>query len=273
MILGYRNPSIEAAVDAQRKKGDTMTGPSALIVELAERFVTQIGHADWAMFEKNGTDATTLCCTLARAVTGKRKLLVAKGAYHGAAPWCTPSPKGVIEEDRSHLAHFVYNDVASLEAAVEAARGDLAGIVVSAFKHDASVDQALPTAMFARAARRLCDDSGAALILDEVRAGFRLSLDTSWSSLGVAPDLSAWSKAIANGYPLAAVLGTDRFREAATKVYFTPDYQADAIAVAQALGIDVAAVAAAPAQAFPLDTKSAGVIVVLGTDGQGLSPR
>ncbi len=61
--------------------------------------------------------------------------------------------------------------------------------------------------------------------------------------------------------------------EAATKVYFTPDYQADAIAVAQALGIDVAAVAAVPAQAFPLDTKSAGVIVVLGTDGQGLSPR
>ncbi len=235
MILGYRHPGVEAAVAQQRSKGDTMTGPSALVVELAERFVDQISHADWAMFAKNGTDATTLCCTLARGATGKRKLLVAKGAYHGAAPWCTPSPKGVIEEDRSHLVHFEYNDVASLTAAAQSAYGDLAGIVVSAFKHDAFVDQALPTREFARAARRISDETGAALILDEVRAGFRLSLDTSWSSLGVEPDLSAWSKAIANGYALAAVLGNDRFRDAATKVYATGSFWMQATPMAAAL--------------------------------------
>jgi glutamate-1-semialdehyde 2,1-aminomutase len=235
MILGYRHAAVEAAVDAQRRKGDTMTGPSSLVVELAERFVAQITHADWAIFAKNGTDATTLCCTLARAATGKRKLLVAKGAYHGAAPWCTPSPKGVIEEDRSHLLQYEYNDVASLTAAVERAHGDLAGIVVSAFKHDAFVDQALPTREFAHAVRRMCDTTDAALILDEVRAGFRLSLDTSWSSLGVEPDLSAWSKAIANGYALAAILGKERFREAATKVYATGSFWFQALPMAAGL--------------------------------------
>jgi len=68
------------------------------MVELSERLVDIVAHADWAMFQKNGTDATTLCCTIARAATGKRKILVAKGAYHGAAPWCTPVETGTTAE-------------------------------------------------------------------------------------------------------------------------------------------------------------------------------
>ena len=93
----------------------------------------------------------------------------------------------------------------------------------------------MPTAAFAQAVRRLCDARGAALILDDVRAGFRIDLRGSWEPLGVRPDLSAWSKAIANGYPLAAVLGVDRFREAAQKVYVTGSFWCQATPMAAAL--------------------------------------
>ena len=72
----------------------------------------------------------------------------------------------------------------------------------------------MPTPAFARRARELCDATGAALIIDDVRAGFRLHLGGSWEGLGVRPDLAAWSKSIANGHPLAAITGNDRFRDA-----------------------------------------------------------
>ena len=176
------------------------------------------------MFQKNGTDATTTCVTLARAGTRRRKILVAEGAYHGAIPWCSPSVSGVTEEDRAHLVHYTYNDIASLTRAVELAGDDLAGILVSAFRHDARKDQEMPTPAFAEAVRAACDKADAALILDDVRAGFRLHLGGSWETLGIRPDLSAWSKAIANGHPLGAVTGNDRFREAAQGVFVTGSF-------------------------------------------------
>jgi len=235
IILGHQHPQVAEAALRQAALGDCLNGPSERMVELAERLVTLLPHADWAMFAKNGTDATTTCVTLARATTGRRKILVAKGAYHGAIPWCTPNPLGVTSEDRAHLLHFTFNDIASLETAVDQAGGDLAGILVSAFRHDYAQDQHLPDPAFARRLRELCDATGAALILDDVRAGFRLSMHGSWDTLGVEPDLSAWSKAIANGYALAAVTGNDRFRDAASRIYVTGSFWYSAVAMAAAL--------------------------------------
>ena len=92
IVVGHGNPVVDEAVARQTAAGDCLNGPSERLVELAERLVGLIPHADWALFCKNGTDATTTCVTLARAATGKRKILVAEGAYHGAIPWCTPQP-------------------------------------------------------------------------------------------------------------------------------------------------------------------------------------
>ena len=234
VLLGHRHPDVEAAARAQADLGDCMNGPGEVMVELAEDFVAMVPHADWAMFQKNGADATTSCVTIARAGTGKRKVLVARGSYHGALPWCSPSVAGVTAEDRAHLVHFEYNDVASLRAAVDAAAGDLAAILVTAFRHDMSRDLDLPTREFAAAVREACDAAGAALVIDEVRAGLRLDIAGSWETLGVRPDLCAWSKAIANGYALAAVTGNDRFREAATKVFVTGSFWCGTVAMAAA---------------------------------------
>jgi glutamate-1-semialdehyde 2,1-aminomutase len=234
VLLGHRHAEVEAAARAQADLGDCLNGPGEVMVELAEDFVAMVPHADWAMFQKNGADATTSCVTIARAAAGRRKVLVARGSYHGALPWCSPSVAGVTAEDRAHLLHFEYNDVASLRAAVDQAGGDLAAILVTAFRHDMGRDLELPTTEFAACARSACDATGAALIIDEVRAGLRLDIRGSWEVLGVRPDLSAWSKAIANGHALAAVTGNDRFREAATKVFVTGSFWCGAVAMAAA---------------------------------------
>lgn len=235
IVLGHQHPVVTEAAQRQMAAGDCLNGPSERMVELAERLVALIPHADWALFSKNGSDATTTCVTLARAATGRRKILAAKGAYHGALPWCSPHPLGVTPEDRAHLITYVYNDPASLEAAVASAGDDLAGVIVSAFRHDYGFDQELPDAAFAKRARELCDAKGAALILDDVRAGFRLTLRGSWDLIGVQPDLSAWSKAIANGYALAAVTGNDRFRDAASRMFVTGSFWCSAVSMAAAL--------------------------------------
>lgn len=235
VVLGHRHPVVEEAAQRQAALGDCMDGPGPVLVELAEALVAAVPHADWCLFSKNGTDATTTCVTLARAGTGRRKLLAARGSYHGAVPWCSPSLAGVTAEDRAHLIQYDYNDIASVEAAAEQAKGDLAGIIVTAFRHDMAHALELPDPAFARALRAICDREGAALILDDVRAGFRLHLGGSWETVGVRPDLAAYSKAIANGHALAAVTGAERFREAAAKVYTTGSFWCAAVPMAAAL--------------------------------------
>jgi glutamate-1-semialdehyde 2,1-aminomutase len=235
IILGHADPDVDAAAAEQRSRGDTMTGPAECQVELAELFVDTLPHADWVLFAKNGTDATTTCVTLARAATRRRKVLVAKGSYHGSAPWCSPSLAGVMPEDRAHILIFDYNDIESLERAAEAAGSDLAAILVTPFRHDVRREQEMASAAFAAAARRICDEKEAALIIDDVRAGFRIAIGGSWEPLGVRPDLSAWSKAMANGYPIAAVAGNDRYREAAQQIYVTGSFWCGASSMAAAI--------------------------------------
>ncbi len=83
------------------------------------------------MFCKNGTDANSMAMMTARAHTGKKTILMARGAYHGAAPWCTPIKNGVTPEDHANQVYYDYNDVESLARAVRACAGDLAAICVS----------------------------------------------------------------------------------------------------------------------------------------------
>lgn len=235
IVLGHRHRSVEAAVAAQQAEGDCFSGPSARLVELAELLVDTLPAADWAMFCKNGTDATTMCLTIARAATGRATVLAAAGSYHGSAPWCTPNLTGTTPADRSNIGYFAYNDLASAEQAARAAGGDLAAIIVTPFRHDALRDQELVDPAFARGLRDICDRTGAVLILDDIRCGFRLDVGGSWEPIGVRPDLSAWSKAIANGYALAAVTGTDALREAATRIYTTGSFWFSSVSMAAAI--------------------------------------
>ena len=234
IILGHKDPDVDAAFIKQLGKIDLANGPSEKLVDLAELIVDIIPAADWAMFSKNGTDATTACVMIARSKTKSRKIAVAQGSYHGAAPWCTPRLEGTTPEDRSHIVYFKYNDVSSLEEVAGSVGDDLAGILVSAFRHDTRADQELPSLAFAKAVREIANRTKSALILDDVRAGFRINLGGSWETIGIRPDLCAWSKALGNGFPIAAVTGNNEFRESAQKVFVTGSFWTGAAAMAAA---------------------------------------
>src|SRR6201982_2021718 len=91
VVLGHRHPAVEAAAARQAASGDCMNAPGPVMVDLAELLTQTVRHADWAILAKNGTDATTMCCTIARAQTGRSKILVGTGAYPGRAPPTTPT--------------------------------------------------------------------------------------------------------------------------------------------------------------------------------------
>ena len=235
-ILGYRNSVVENAASAQRARGDTLSGPAECMVELAELFVQSVSHADWAMFAKNGTDATSLCLSIARATTGRSSVLMDNGAYHGWAGWSNLSPIGVSPQERVNVFRYVYNDLPSVELAFqEAGPENVAALFVSPFRHNAGSDEEMVTPAFARGLRELCDRYGAALVMDEVRAGFRLHHGGSWEPLGVEPDLSAWSKAIGNGYAIGAALGSQRFLDGAERIFATGSFWFQAVPMAAAI--------------------------------------
>ena len=234
-LLGYGHEPVERAAAAQQAQGDVMTGPSEIMVDLAEALVQAVSHASWAIFCKNGTDATSMALVAARAQTGRRKILYATGAYHGAAAWCTPRPAGILPEDRAHLVYYQYNDLDSLADAMRANAGDIAGVIATPFLHEVFRHQADPQEAFAKGARALCDEHGAMLILDEVRAGFRLARDSSWAQFGVEPDLSTWGKVLANGYSLSALLGSESARKGASEMFVTGSFWYGATAMAASL--------------------------------------
>ncbi|CAN5236117.1 aminotransferase class III-fold pyridoxal phosphate-dependent enzyme [soil metagenome] len=223
-LLGYCDERVDAAYISQLAIGDAMTGPGEVMVEFAEAMTSMVSHADWAMFCKNGTDATTMALMTARAHTGRKTVVLARGAYHGCAPWSTPRPTGTTAEDKANQIFCDYNDIASLEAAVAQADSDLAAVFAAPFKHNAIIDQAAVDPAYARRAREICDQTCALLVVDDVRAGFRMARDCSWANVGVAPDLSSWGKCIANGHPISALLGNDKARAAAASIYVTGSF-------------------------------------------------
>ncbi len=221
ILLGYRHPGVDRAVAEVQDAGDCMNGPSEKMVELAELLVDITPWADWAWFAKNGTDATVYAASVARTATGRNAILRAQGAYHGASPtWMAGGP----EDSADGTVEYTFNDLASVRAALDAAEGDAAAVIVSAFRHDVGYDQELPTVEFAQGVRDLCDANGIVLILDDVRGGFRIDMAGSWAPLGVDPDLSIYCKAIGNGHPISALLGRDHLSEAVAATFATGSY-------------------------------------------------
>ena len=120
--------------------------------------------------------------------------------YHGAGPVWTRGRPGVLESDTAHQLHYEYNNMDSVEEAARRAEdeeggGGVAAVVVSAFDYRYSREQDMATREWAEGVRALCDRTGALLVLDDVRAGFRLALSSSWAGMyGVVPDMVCYSK-------------------------------------------------------------------------------
>jgi glutamate-1-semialdehyde 2,1-aminomutase len=221
MILGYNHPTVDEAALKQLKAGNTVSLASPVMVELAETLVDMVTAVDWALFSKNGGDATSLAALVARAATGRQKLVKVTEGYHGVAAWMQDGRAGTIPADSEHVIQIPWNDVEALQKVIEQYPGDIAGFISSPYDHPVFRDNELPAEGYWQKIEALCRKNDIVLIVDDVRAGFRINLAGSNVAYGFTPDLICFGKAIANGYPLAALAGSDSLKQAAQDVYFT----------------------------------------------------
>jgi glutamate-1-semialdehyde 2,1-aminomutase len=235
VVLGYQHPEVEEAADRQRRDGDCFNHPGPVMVDLAEKLVDMIDFADWVVFGKNGSDMTTWAIQVAREHTRRKKIFMIEGAYHGIGAWCTPGTGGLIEEDRRHIHSFRWNDMDSFDELLNRFASDTAGVIVTPYHHPLFRDCELPENGFLQSIQRKCRQHGIVLILDDIRAGFRLHLGGSHRYFDFEPDMACYSKAMGNGYGISAAVGRDALRRAASRVFLTGGFWNGAVAMAAAL--------------------------------------
>jgi glutamate-1-semialdehyde 2,1-aminomutase len=228
VALGYGEPRVTRAVVDAASDGNVGALSSWREVELAERLHTLIPCAERVQFLKTGAEATSAAVRIARTYTGRERV-VASG-YFGWHDWSSEQP-GVLAAVRAATQHVPFDDVASLERAVTNAGADLAAIVIE------PVVERLPSEAWLRRARELCDASGAALVFDEIKTGFRLAPGGYQEVCGITPDLATFGKALANGYPLAVVAGHAAVMDAARRTWISSTLASESTALAAALAV------------------------------------
>jgi glutamate-1-semialdehyde 2,1-aminomutase len=223
-IVGYGNKRVDTPALARIADGDLLDQPAPVMVDLAERLVALVEGTAWAVFTKNGTDATSLAVSLARVRTEKPIAVMASGAYHGAANWCGSNLFPAIADERRDIRTFAFNDTAGLERIFEADRGRIACIILTPYHHPTYARQLLPEPGFYDAVHRLCAAEGALFIMDDIRANFRLHERGSHVLFGAKPDLWCMGKALANGYPISVLMGTEALGQTASSFFITGTY-------------------------------------------------
>lgn len=229
-ILGYGDPDVDAAAAAQRQLEDCVTVPSTRMIEFAELLVDTVASADWAFFAKNGGDVTTLAVMVARAHTRRKKIVFFRGYYHGVDAWAQKRDyAGILEEDVMHNLYVDWNDADALGELFDRYRGEIAAVISQPYMHGNFVDNQLPAEGFWQKVRKLCTDNGALLIIDDVRAGFRLDLQGSDHFFGFEADLICFCKALANGYNVSALCGREFLKGTVSGISYTGSYWLSAV--------------------------------------------
>ena len=243
-ILGYADPEVDGEVKAAIDKGSMCTLNAPEEVELAELLCELHPWAQMVRYARAGGEAMSVAVRIARAYTGRDK--VAFCGYHGWTDWYLAAnlgendaldghlmpglnPRGVPRCLRGTALPFHYNRLDQLKAIVDANRGDLAAIVMEPQR-----DQP-PEPGFLQAVREIATDIGAVLIFDEISSGFRLTCGGVHLLYGVEPDMAVFSKALGNGFPIAAVIGRRHVMDAAQKTFISSTYWSERIGPVAAL--------------------------------------
>lgn len=229
LTLGYADPVVDEAIRRQLVDGILFSLPHPLEVRVAELMSRMIPCAEMVRFLKTGSEATAAAVRVARAHTGRDAILYC--GYHGWHDWyCASMPhrKGVPAGMEELLGAFEYNDLASLERAFLRYPGRVAGVIME----PAGVEPPQPG--FLEGVRKLADANGALLIFDEIVTGFRFALGGAQEYFGVTPDLATFGKGMANGMPLAAVVGRQRVMQEFEEVFVSSTYGGEALSLAAA---------------------------------------
>ena len=229
-VLGYNDPDVDEAAARQRAICDCTTLPHPVMIDFADLLVDTVAAADRAFFAKNGNDATSGAILTARAHTHRKKIVFFKGYYHGVSPWTQKIDyPGIIEEDVANNIYVKWNDFDELAQVFANNKDQIAAVISQPYMHGNFADNELPAEGFWQKVRQLCDDSGAVLIIDDVRAGWRLDLAGSDHYFGFQADLICFCKAIANGYNVSALCGREFLRNAVSSLSFTGSYWMSAV--------------------------------------------
>ena len=223
-VCGYCDPDVDGAALEQIKKGNCTTLPGHIMVDFAE-LLTDLVHKDWAFFCKNGGDVTSFAIMIARYHTGRKKIIFVNNYYHGVAPWTQkPDTPGTLIEDCCNSLYVDFNDIPALTKLIEENKDEIACFIATPYMHGNFVDNELPQEGYWQKVRELCTKHGIILIIDDIRAGFRLSLEGSDTYFGFEADLITFCKALANGYNVSALCGKEFLKSAASTVPYTGSY-------------------------------------------------
>ena len=247
LILGHCNEAVERAVSEAIRKGLSFGAPTAVEVEMAQ-LVCEMTGTQMVRMVNSGTEAVMSALRLARGATGRSKIIKFAGCYHGhtdamlvkagsgALTGGAPDSAGVPAEIAGDTLTANYNDLSSVEALLKANPGQVAAVIVEPVA--ANMGVVPPQPGFLQGLRKLCDESGALLIFDEVITGFRLAPGGAQEYYGVRADLVTYGKIIGGGMPVGAYGGSRKLMEQVAPL--GPVYQAGTLSgnpVAMAAGL------------------------------------
>ena len=244
VILGHTYDAVDNAVKTQIDKGVLGSVNNALEIEVAEKLVDMVPCAEMVKFCKSGGEADAIAVRMARGYTGREKVLFC--GYHGWHDWYLAAnlesgssldkhllpgiePKGVPASLSGTILPFAYNNLEQLKSLLEDNKGEVACIIMEATRFKQ------PDEGFLEGVRRLADEHQCLLIFDEVITGFRMSAGGAQEYYGVIPDMATFAKAIANGYPLAAVTGRRDIMESQADNFISSTYWSDTVSLAAGL--------------------------------------
>jgi len=227
ITIGYCDKDIDKAVMNQMKNGVIFSLPHTLEMEVAEQLISIIPCAEKVRFAKNGSDATSAAIRIARAYTGKDHVAVC--GYHGWKDWyigSTSRDLGVPEKVKNLTHKFKYNDIKSLEKIFHEV--ELSCVILEPMNIE------YPKDGFLEKVKDLAHKNNALLIFDEVITGFRFSLGGAQELFGVIPDIAAFGKGMANGYPLSAVVGSNKVMQKVEDIFFSGTFGGETLSLAAA---------------------------------------
>lgn len=211
VVLGHSHPNltrrVSEAICDRVCFGVATTEPE---VELARKIVAHVPSVEQVLVCNSGNEATHHAIRLARGVTGRDLIVRFTGGYHGFHDFVMASPGAICNERTIECS---YNEPSSVEEAFAAHPEQIAAVIVEPIMHNSPGAGIVPSLGFLEGLRRICSEQGAILIFDEIITGFRHALGGYQSIVGVTPDLTTMGKALANGFPIAAIGGRRELME------------------------------------------------------------
>ena len=227
ITVGYCDKEIDSAVQEQMKNGVTFSLPHTLEMKVAEKLINIIPCAEKVRFAKNGTDATSASIRIARAYTGKEHIAVC--GYHGWQDWyigSTTRDLGVPKAVKELTHKFEYNNIESLEKIFQ--EQELACVIMEPMNVEYPQDD------FLEKVKELTHKYKALLIFDEMITGFRYAAGGAQELFNVVPDLATFGKGMANGYPLSAVVGSNKIMQKVEDIFFSGTFGGETLSLAAA---------------------------------------